>query len=100
MLLPKGGSVKCILLPTKLYEPRCILADEPSLCDAAVVPATPLSTSTKLNVPVPVIGPIAVVPNPTNFTFMNSSSTFKRSPLAIVPIPDKENILSPAPTDP
>ena len=92
--------MKCILLPTKLYDPKWILAVAASLCDAAVDPTTPLSTLTRLNVPDPVIGPTAVVPKPTKLTFMNSLSTFSRSPLAIVPIPDNENTVSAAPTDP
>ena len=41
-----------------------------------------------------------MVPRPTKFTFINSSSILIKSPAAIVPIPDNENTVSPAPTDP
>ena len=45
-----------------------ILAVDPSSCSVAEVPTNPLSTLTTLKLPVPVIGPIDVVPRPTPST--------------------------------
>ena len=57
------------------------------MCDAAVVPKVPLSTPTNLKAPLPLIGPIANVPRPTEVTFSNSVPISKRSPSAIEDIP-------------
>ena len=59
----------------------------------ADVPTNPLLTSTRVVVPIPVIGPIVVVPNPTLTTFIYSSSTFNISPPTTEEIPLKEIVV-------
>ena len=59
------------------------------------LPTDPLSTVTKLNVPIPgVIGPTEVVPTPTLVIFIYSLSIFKILPTLTVDIPLKLNVVS------
>ena len=90
MPLPSGASVKWILLPTILNAPLKILASEPSLCDVAEVPTNPLDTLINGTVPIPLIGPDVVVPNPTFWISRNSSSTLRISLGLIEEIPESD----------
>ena len=89
---PLGDSTKWILLSTILYEPLYILADEESVWVVADDPTNPLETFTKGIVPIFVIGPWFVVPNPTFSIFIYSLSILRISFGTIVDIPLKANI--------
>ena len=73
---------------------------DPSVCVVAKVPTNPLSVLTTLKEPVPVIGPIVVVPRPTALTLTNSLSTFKTSPGKIEEIPEIPKYVVPTEIEP
>ena len=93
LLLPFGDEAKCIVVPTILKSPLYNLTVALWLCVAGADPTNPLSTSTRLADPVPVIGPRAVVPIPTEVICIYSSSIFITSSVVIVAIPATSNIL-------
>ena len=86
--------MKCILLSNIWYDPLKILAGSPAACGVAAVPTAPLSTSTRLQVPIPTAGPKLVVPKPTFLTIEYSSSILIRSPDRIDPIPLSTNAVT------
>ena len=87
MFVPFGASVKNTLLSTILNDPVNLRTASLSECVAAVLPNDPLSTPTKLIAPPPDIGPIDVVPTPTDVIFINSVPTSRISPSVNEEIP-------------
>ena len=77
-----------------------ILTSLPSAWDVDIDPTAPLSTWTRVDWPIPVIGPTAVVPKPIFWIFINSLLIFRRSVGIIVEIPLKANIVDAVPICP
>ena len=76
---PLGASEKWIWLSTILNDPLWIDTDAEFACVFAKDPTTPLSSWTSFTLPLLVIGPTLVVPNPTLITLTYSSSINNKS---------------------